>query len=201
MTTTGTTTTITSSQCLQSEVSLFMILNLVCAFTRPGVCCDPSRAEILLQHDPELKKNLERQDFEKILNSPRGRLGTIWTAKQEAPSEPDTASSTPLTPEVRRAVSAAWQEPYTSTGNVLESVLEEYMKDENYFTRHPRYAFITQSSGSGKSRMVDELAKTIFCIPMCLGSEQGWQASCSPCPTLADTTPTYQPTPRQIMIF
>ncbi|KAI9066890.1 hypothetical protein FKP32DRAFT_324631 [Trametes sanguinea] len=72
------------------------------------------------------------------------------------------------------AVSAAWQEPYTSTGNVLESVLEEYMRDQNYFTPYPRYAFITQSSGSGKSRMVDELAKTIFCIPMCLGSKQAY---------------------------
>ena len=39
--------------------------------------------------------------------------------------------------------------------------------------RYARYASISQSSGTGKSRMVDELAKTILCLPMNLGSTSG----------------------------
>ncbi|KAJ2975911.1 hypothetical protein NUW54_g11655 [Trametes sanguinea] len=72
-----------------------------------------------------------------------------------------------------RVVEAAWQEPYQSTGNMLESVLEEYMCKENA-DRFARYASIVQSSGTDKSRMVDELAKKIFCIPITIGSNTGY---------------------------
>ncbi|KAJ2969382.1 hypothetical protein NUW54_g12977 [Trametes sanguinea] len=73
---------------------------------------------------------------------------------------------------MERAVSAAWQEPYKHTGNMLERVLSVYMKDTS--NHYARDASITQSSGTGKSRMVDELAKQIFCIPMSLGSKSAY---------------------------
>ncbi|KAI0362904.1 hypothetical protein BV20DRAFT_959369 [Pilatotrama ljubarskyi] len=68
-------------------------------------------------------------------------------------------------------VSAAWQEPYKGSTSILKSVLNQYMEDS---LRYACYASITQSSGTGKSRMVDELAREILCIPMCLGSDQAY---------------------------
>ncbi|KAI9057967.1 hypothetical protein FKP32DRAFT_1289000, partial [Trametes sanguinea] len=75
---------------------------------------------------------------------------------------------------IEPAVSAAWTEPYKSSGDMLESVLQMYMTDPKRDRMYARYASIIQSSGTGKSRMVDELAKKIFCIPMCLGSNQAY---------------------------
>ncbi|KAI0370060.1 hypothetical protein BV20DRAFT_315504 [Pilatotrama ljubarskyi] len=70
-------------------------------------------------------------------------------------------------------VSAAWQEPYRGSTSILESVLNQYIKDSKG-SHYARYASITQSSGTGKSRMVDEIARKIFCIPMCLGTDQAY---------------------------
>ncbi|KAL7278890.1 hypothetical protein ACG7TL_006721 [Trametes sanguinea] len=152
------------------EVSLGWLLHCIHLFSGPGGCRDPNDAEILLQHDPELRKNLERRDFEKVLNS-----RTIWMDKQAAPSKRNTTRpASPMTPEMQQAVSAAWTEPYKSSGDMLESVLQMYMTDPKRNRSYARYASITQSSGTGKSRMVDELAKKIFCIPMCLGSNQAY---------------------------
>lgn len=94
------------------------------------------------------------------------------------------------------AVSTAWKEPYKSSGDILENVLKKYIVQDTASPHYARYASITQSSGTGKSRMVDELAKKIFCIPMSLGSDQGWHASCLSCTTLADTIPTSLPPAR-----
>ncbi|KAI9070181.1 hypothetical protein FKP32DRAFT_1670559 [Trametes sanguinea] len=156
-----------------SDVSATMkiALTAISGF-KPGGCRDPNDAEILLQRDPELRKNLERRDFEKVLNS---RI--IWQDKQEDSSKPNTTSPPPLGPAMQEVVSAAWQSPYKGSGNVLEDVLQQYLLPEQNEKRYARYASITQSSGSGKSRMVDELAKTIFCIPMCLGSDQAYPPS------------------------
>lgn len=67
------------------------------------------------------------------------------------------------------AVSTAWKEPYKSSGDILENVLKKYIVQDTASPHYARYASITQSSGTGKSRMVDELAKKIFCIP-CLSA-------------------------------
>lgn len=51
----------------------------------------------------------------------------------------------------------------------LRKILAGYMSVENHYAR---YVLLTQSSGTGKSRMIDELAKTVLCIPICLGDSQ-----------------------------
>jgi len=47
---------------------------------------------------------------------------------------------------------------------LLETILV-YLVKENIYARH---ANIVHSSGTGKSRMVDELGKTVITVPMCL---------------------------------
>ncbi|RPD57234.1 hypothetical protein L226DRAFT_435711, partial [Lentinus tigrinus ALCF2SS1-7] len=71
-------------------------------------------------------------------------------------------------------VTASWKQPYVGNSDVLESVLEGYMTKPGGVERYARYASITQSSGTGKSRMVDELAKKVFCISMNLGSKNAY---------------------------
>ena len=56
---------------------------------------------------------------------------------------------------------------------MLERVLEAYANRSDFEAKYARYASITQSSGTGKSRMVDELAKKMFCIPMNLSATVG----------------------------
>ncbi|KAH9846272.1 hypothetical protein C2E23DRAFT_683962, partial [Lenzites betulinus] len=75
---------------------------------------------------------------------------------------------------INTVVSTAWKEPYKNSGDILESVLRDYVNEDVLGQHYARYASITQSSGTGKSRMVDELAKKIFCIPIALGSNQAY---------------------------
>ncbi|KAJ3001938.1 hypothetical protein NUW54_g6123 [Trametes sanguinea] len=165
-----------------SDVSATMaiVLTAISRF-KLGFCHNSdAAADALLQSNPELREHLERREYDKVLNSHLyryfvataisrltacGRLGTIWQDNQEDPSKSNTTSPPPLVPTMREVVSAAWQSPYKGIGNILEDVLEQYMLPEQNEQRYARYASITQSSGSGKSRMADELAKTIFLPP------------------------------------
>ncbi len=61
------------------------------------------------------------------------------------------------------AIESSWTREYA--GNIADSVWG-YARDNNM--GHVKYAFILQSSGTGKSRAIDELAKSHFSLPICL---------------------------------
>ncbi len=61
------------------------------------------------------------------------------------------------------AIESSWTREYA--GNIADSVWG-YARDNNI--GHVKYAFILQSSGTGKSRVMDELAKSHFLLPICL---------------------------------
>ncbi len=64
----------------------------------------------------------------------------------------------------------SWQKEFKGKPDALESVIRTYLDPTKGPPRYARYAAVTQSSGTGKSRMVDELAKTILCLPLNFGS-------------------------------
>lgn len=70
-------------------------------------------------------------------------------------------------------VMAAWERPYIGSPDVLENVLRSYTVSIIGENRYACYAALTQASGTGKSRMVDELSKKILCLPVNLGSPAG----------------------------
>jgi hypothetical protein len=63
-----------------------------------------------------------------------------------------------------QATTRSWDHTFCGTSHEL---LHEFMvKSMRYQNNYARYSAIVQSSGAGKSRMTDELAKTTFTIPM-----------------------------------
>ncbi|KAG6835607.1 hypothetical protein H0H93_016564 [Arthromyces matolae] len=70
------------------------------------------------------------------------------------------------------ATKAAWQIPYIgSTPQLLKRTIEDICKKQEEFKEFKPYAnflAIIQGSGTGKSRAVDELAQTVFTIPVCI---------------------------------
>jgi hypothetical protein len=65
----------------------------------------------------------------------------------------------------------SWSIPYR--GNIAQ-VLYEYMQSHNNPDLYARILAIVQSSGMGKSRMIDELSKSYFVIPLNLrGGKSG----------------------------
>ena len=60
----------------------------------------------------------------------------------------------------------------------LLKTISVYLVQQKVYAQH---AVIVNSSGTGKSRMVDELAKTIITVPMCLRGPKssGWIYYCS----------------------
>ena len=66
------------------------------------------------------------------------------------------------------AIVSAWRTEYKGrTADLVEAILQDYMAATNHYAR---YVAHIQSSGTGKSRTHDELAKRRFYIPICLAS-------------------------------
>ena len=64
------------------------------------------------------------------------------------------------------AATAAWLHPYQGDyASLLRKTISDYMKDDNVCSR---FTVFVQSSGMGKSRMVDEMARKVLVIPVCL---------------------------------
>ncbi|KAH9991142.1 hypothetical protein BJV77DRAFT_1068477 [Russula vinacea] len=132
-----------------------------------------------LKHDPKLKRHLadESKFLENVKNRPGGEQGFIKSLRDMAKDnnswerlfEDDVFitlkedSGTP--PELIRATERAWS--YTFRGNA-QLVLLETISDLLNRNRSPyaRLTSIVNSSGTGKSRMVDELGVAIITVPM-----------------------------------
>jgi hypothetical protein len=60
----------------------------------------------------------------------------------------------------------SWETDYQgNAANVLYDTISVYLAEREVYSQH---ASIVNSSGTGKSRMVDELGKTVVTVPMCL---------------------------------
>ncbi|THH04459.1 hypothetical protein EW145_g5506, partial [Phellinidium pouzarii] len=65
----------------------------------------------------------------------------------------------------------SWRENYAGKAqHELLAYMRDYMDKRNEGKNYARYTTVIQSSGMGKSRMIDELAKIVFVIPLCLRS-------------------------------
>jgi hypothetical protein len=97
-----------------------------------------------------------------------------------APSQPETnvekrgpcrfyqIQSASFLPIVGLATLDSWKADFVGTSaNLLELILNDYMQATNPYAR---YVAHVQSSGTGKSRVHDELAKRFLYIPICLAS-------------------------------
>ncbi|CAA7268435.1 unnamed protein product [Cyclocybe aegerita] len=84
-----------------------------------------------------------------------------------------------LSPELRKELEAAWTQEYQgSTHQTLLSNIQSDPRGSPYCNT----GAIIQSSGYGKSRTVDELAKLVFTIPMNLRAEAETQQGAYPLP-------------------
>lgn len=65
------------------------------------------------------------------------------------------------------AIVRAWGYPFRGrAAEVLLSTLSSFLnKSRSVHTQHVHFV---NSSGTGKSRMMDEVAKTVITVPMCL---------------------------------
>ncbi|RPD71010.1 hypothetical protein L226DRAFT_513675 [Lentinus tigrinus ALCF2SS1-7] len=128
----------------------------------PGICVHADHAGRLLNGWEKLRKAFERRDFRAVLYT-----GALY-APEKTSSRPDNFST--LSKKDQAAAVAAWTLPYQGSADALETAMVEYMrKDAQDGRRYARYAPFMQSSGTGKSRMNDELAKKILYLPINIG--------------------------------
>ncbi|KAI0258043.1 hypothetical protein BC834DRAFT_975730 [Gloeopeniophorella convolvens] len=81
--------------------------------------------------------------------------------------KPAVTPSLDDTEEEKQMVLESWDLQYRGNAtDVLLNIISDYLKTKR--TNYAPLASIINSSGTGKSRMVDELAKTIISVPMCL---------------------------------
>lgn len=77
------------------------------------------------------------------------------------------------------ATAQSWQAPYKGGGaNLLLESIEDFLNPAR--EAYSNHTVVVNSSGTGKSRMVDELARTIITIPMCLRSPDTQGTSIGP---------------------
>ncbi|KAI1787021.1 hypothetical protein LXA43DRAFT_1098697 [Ganoderma leucocontextum] len=88
---------------------------------------------------------------------------------QRSPEEVKPPSGSLISSQVPKAVVQGWNTPFIGTAHMaLARNIQEMFKkaiDDSPDRKHMTHASIIQSSGSGKSRLVDKVAETIFTIP------------------------------------
>jgi hypothetical protein len=86
------------------------------------------------------------------------RFGVAWISLTPPPSHPT-------------AIEGAWTSPFRGRGAELFRFGLDRMNNDRGDRLYANFVPIIQSSGMGKSRLVDETAKLIFTIPFCFRSE------------------------------
>ncbi|KAF8907965.1 hypothetical protein CPB84DRAFT_1768288 [Gymnopilus junonius] len=131
----------------------------------------------LTKNPADIIKFASQEELEQwIVGVQSGIEKNDWTTLMELLLEPSVkpintgfARERHSTDPESQAIMASWKAKYVGTSpDLFELVLGDYMQ----FTHH--YAFCVshlQSSGTGKSRVHDELAKRIFYVPMNLAAE------------------------------
>ncbi|KAI0806787.1 hypothetical protein C8Q74DRAFT_1362378 [Fomes fomentarius] len=108
--------------------------------------------EAFLQEQPYLKDLIEAGNFKGVILS-----NVLWA---------HTKTTMTIADASRQAAEDAWHAQYHGDTNALYTILKLYTMHTNYRSYATRYASFVQSSGTGKSRMNDELAKKILYIPI-----------------------------------
>ena len=94
------------------------------------------------------------------------------------------------------AIEGAWTSPFRGIGAELFRLGLYQMNKDRGKKLYANFVPIIQSSGMGKSRLVDETAKLIFTIPFCLRSES--DGGCAPRRHIQQTNMLLQATQRRI---
>jgi hypothetical protein len=71
---------------------------------------------------------------------------------------------------VRSSVEDAFESNFVGDANFLCEVVKDVFR-ENNAKRYSNSFAVVQSSGTGKSRLLDEMAKTIFAFPICVRAD------------------------------
>ncbi|RPD68653.1 hypothetical protein L226DRAFT_617371 [Lentinus tigrinus ALCF2SS1-7] len=105
-----------------------------------------------------------RQNLVAFMNHP------VLRVHHDSTVATNTSSYTRFSKESeKRAAEGAWKEPYRGTAaDALFANIKNLM-GEIHPRPYARFAAFTQSSGTGKSRAVDQLAKKVLCIPVTIG--------------------------------
>ena len=84
---------------------------------------------------------------------------------------------------VQEAIVGGWNAPFIGTAHTtLARNIQGMFKEAMYYWPNRKYmthASLTQSSGSGKSRLLDKVAETIFTIPFNVRDASDAGSECS----------------------
>ncbi|KAF8328923.1 uncharacterized protein EI90DRAFT_3155623 [Cantharellus anzutake] len=126
----------------------------------PGSKKLPPLSDLIAQH-PELGDGLEEawkaQSFKKIRNSVTEIL--LPTVQPAGPPDPEAILDSQSSED---ATVKSWSSEYRGDA---ANILYQYMMRQNIADTYARLLPIVQSSGMGKSRMVDEFSKKHFVVP------------------------------------
>lgn len=75
------------------------------------------------------------------------------------------------------ATEEAWTTPFRGNGAALFRLELDRMNEDRGEKLYANFVPIIQSSGMGKSRLVDETAKLVFTLPFCFRSESDGQCT------------------------
>ncbi|KAI0747036.1 hypothetical protein C8Q80DRAFT_1178933 [Daedaleopsis nitida] len=127
---------------------------------------DPAEANEFLDEHPRLIKHIKDNTLNALLAEECLRIRTIpEDGKQVINSDVQGTNATLI----------SWTTPFKGSPDPLLITIRQYMQlpDQGVDNLYARCAAFTQSSGTGKSRMNDELAKRIVCIPVGLATTPG----------------------------
>ncbi|KAI0773477.1 hypothetical protein C8Q74DRAFT_1217582 [Fomes fomentarius] len=122
----------------------------------------PDEAAQLVDMYPSLKDLIQARNFRSILSFTSGYLPfpcAFTRAREQHSQYVERTESITL---------KSWRTPFRGSTDTFRAALKQRMQQGRQYAR---YAWYTQSSGTGKSRMIDELAKTVFCIPVNLNPD------------------------------
>ncbi|KAJ7695800.1 hypothetical protein B0H17DRAFT_1178248 [Mycena rosella] len=96
----------------------------------------------------------------------RALRGHLVPSSEPAP----TFEADEIDPASVTATIAAWRQPFRGISHMLVlEILKEYLKETQHYARN---VLVAQSSGCGKSRTQDEIAKLILCLPFNLANHK-----------------------------
>ncbi|KAG5721271.1 hypothetical protein E4T56_gene2427 [Termitomyces sp. T112] len=107
--------------------------------------------------------NLEREEWEFAMET----LITYIKTEDEKKPTLQTPTSNPK-PTIKELVQTAWKTAYVGNAHELLKGAMNAMYSESFEKPYANFCAIIQGSGTGKSRLVDKVADSVFMIPMVL---------------------------------
>ncbi|KAG5349490.1 hypothetical protein C0989_003478, partial [Termitomyces sp. Mn162] len=107
--------------------------------------------------------NLEREEWEFLM---KALIKYIKTEDKKKPTLQTPASKSE--PAIKELVQTAWKTAYVGNAHELLKGAMNAMYQNSFEKPYANFCAIIQGSGTGKSRLVDKLADSVFMIPMVL---------------------------------